>query len=392
MKRFLILFGVLLFSNGCAFATGDIILKDVGIAKYAVIEAKRDYAPIRFEPNQNAKRFTHLKKGVVVYADKESDDFYRIDMGLGEPFWIEKKYADVQAIIPDKRIQEIKNIKFSQDKKKYEIFIPMDIHNSYSFEEKADGLGFNLYDVKYIDADIKNKPGSFNIYKKKDSVLAFDYITPALFGYDVKTDKNGLVVQIRKPPEINRKKPLNGIKIMVDPGHGGEETGVCAFGYEEKDVNLKMSKQIKKALEKKGAKVYLTRKRDKYVPLYERLDMAVDKNADILISVHQNSLANPDDVAKKHGVGVYYYNKQALPLANSVRDSLVKQSGFRDDGVNYASFALTRPTNPVSLLVECGYLINKDEMEKLTDKKFQKEFSRALATGVEDYLRYLIVF
>jgi len=60
--------------------------------------------------------------------------------------------------------------------------------------------------------------------------------------------------------------------------------------------------------------------------------------------------------------------------------------------VNHASFALTRPTSPVSILVECGYLIKKDEMEKLINKKFQKELAKALTKGVEDYLKTLVSF
>ena len=126
--------------------------------------------------------------------------------------------------------------------------------------------------------------------------------------------------------------------------------------------------------------------------LYDRLTFAQDKEADILLSIHQNSLPNPKDVVNRHGVGTYYYNKQAYALASRLQEHLLKQTGFRDDGINFASFALTRPTNPVSVLVECGYLIDKNEMQKLTNKKFQKEFAKAFALGVEDYMRYLVVF
>lgn len=393
MKRLFILTALFLFTLNGAYALNDAPLKDIGIAKYAVLEISRDYSPVRYEPNINARRFSHLRKGVVMYADKQMGDFYRVDLGLNNYYWIEKKFVEVQGVIPNKLVQDVKKIEFRENKKKYNVLIPMDIQNSYSFVETSDGLKFSLYDVNYTNAvNIKNKSGSFNFSSWGKSVLNMQYISPALFGYDVKTNKEGLLVEVKKIPKINPKKPLNNIKIVVDPGHGGEETGVCAFDYQEKDVNLQMSKKVKKALEKKGAKVYMTRKRDKYVALYDRINFAQEKEADILISIHQNSLANPKDVINKHGVGVYYYNKQAKPLAQSIQDSLVKQSGFRDDGVNFASFALNRPTNPVSVLVECGYLIDKNEMEKLTDKKFQKIYSKALADGVENYMRYIVVY
>lgn len=391
MKKVFILFLFLFltFLKSDALEQGE--LKDIGIAKYAVIEARADYSPVRIAPDVNAGRFSHLRKGFVTYADKEYKNFYRVDLGLDDYYWMEKKYADIQAIIPQKHIQKIDEIKFDEDREKYSVFIPLNIQNSYSFKEVPDGLEFYLYDVDCPDIVIKNKPGSFS-YDTKNNTLHLKYISPALFGYDVIPHKKGLVLMVKKPPQINRKKPLKGRRIVLDAGHGGEESGVCAFGHKEKDVNLKISKQTKKALSKKGAKVYMTRKKDKYVPLYDRVAFAQEKKADILLSIHQNSLPNPKDVTKKHGVGVYYYNNQAYALANSIQKSLLKQTGFRDDGVNFASFALTRPTYPVSALVECGYLIDKNEMEKLTNKKFQKELARALALGAEDYLRYLIVF
>lgn len=390
MKKFLFLAGLFLFSFSSAFAIED--LENVGIAKYAVIEAKSDYSPIRVAPDVNAARFSHIRKGFVLYADKQNKDFYRVDLGLDKPFWIEKKYSDVQAVIENKHIVEIDEIKFSEDKDKYEIFIPANIQNAYSFKEVPDGLLFCLYDVKVKDLTIKDKRGAFSVIPVDNNILKIKYITPALFGYDVIHHKKGLVVQIKKIPKINRKKPLKGIKVALDAGHGGFESGVCANGLEEKDVNLKIAKQMKKALSKKGAKVYMTRKKDKYVPLYDRVAFANKKEADILISIHQNSLPNPKDVIYKHGVGTYYYNEQSKSLAQNIQKEVLKFSKFRDDGVNYASFALTRPTSPVSVLLECGYLIDKNEAQKLSDKKFQKGYSKAFADGVENYLRYIVVF
>ena len=77
MKKFLFLAGLFLFSFSSAFAIED--LENVGIAKYAVIEAKSDYSPIRVAPDVNAARFSHIRKGFVLYADKQNKDFYRVD-------------------------------------------------------------------------------------------------------------------------------------------------------------------------------------------------------------------------------------------------------------------------------------------------------------------------
>ena len=208
-----------------------------------------------------------------------------------------------------------------------------------------------------------------------------------LFGYDIEKTDFGYVVSIKKPPHINQTKPLKNITITLDPGHGGIEKGACAFGLEEKAINLQIAKILRKELKKRGAKVYLTRTKDKQVNLYDRITFAKAKNSDILLSIHQNSLANPKDIDKKHGVGTYYYHPQAKPLADKIQEELVNSTKFRDDNVNYASFALTRPTSQLSVLIECGYIIKHDEAKKLIDKKFQKLIAKAITKGCENYLK-----
>ena len=207
-----------------------------------------------------------------------------------------------------------------------------------------------------------------------------------MFGYDISQDKKGYILNIRKSPKINKRRPLKGIRVVVDPGHGGDRSGACAFGLKEKDINLQIAKKLRRELRRRGAKVYMTRTKDKDIDLYERVDFAKKKEADILLSIHQNSLPNPKYVDKKHGVGTYYYQKQSQPLAQSIQDSLLKATGFMDDKVNYASFALTRPTAQISVLIECGYIIYEPEAKKLADKKFQKIVAKAIVKGCEDYL------
>ena len=130
----------------------------------------------------------------------------------------------------------------------------------------------------------------------------------------------------------------------------------------------------------------MTRTTDKKVPLYDRVNFAKEKESDFLLSIHQNSLARVKDAEFKHGVGTYYYHEQSKPLAKNIQESLIKATHFRDDKVNYASFALTRPTAQLSVLIECGYLIKKDEAEKLKDKKFQKIVAQAITDGCKNYL------
>ena len=385
MKKLILLFLLLLSP---VFANSE--LQDVGIAKYAVLEVLADNTPLREKPDENAKRLAHLFKNSVLFADKQNDKYYRIDLNNNNYAWINKKFVEVQAIIPEKRFDNIEKISFKEDKKKYQFNIETKTISAYEFKENNNNIDFTLFDNRYDPTEIKidkiNKNFILPNSIKNDFKIQYENDKP-VFGYDILKNEKGYIVEIKKTPLINNKKPLKHKIIVVDPGHGGIEKGACAFNLEEKKLNLQISKKLKKELKKKGAKVYLTRTRDKKTDLYKRVDFAKEKQADLLLSIHQNSLPNPKNVDKKHGVGVYYYNDFSYPLARKIQDNLLISTKFKDDKVNYASFVLTRPTAQPSVLIECGYIIRKEEAIKLADKKFQRIIAKAITKGCEEYLK-----
>lgn len=365
-------------------------LKDVGISKYAVLEVASDNAPLRAQNNENAKRISNLYKDTVLFADKQTDNYYRVELKEGQFAWINKKLVEVQAIIPEKRFDEIQKISFENEKNKNIIKITTPSISAYEIKENGMGLDFVFYDKHFNPlTSISNKIVSgFEIPQQISNELSIFYSqSKPLFGYDVVPFEKGYILSVKNPPKISKRRPLKNIKVVVDAGHGGVEKGACSFGLEEKTINLQISKKLQSALKKKGAKVYMTRKKDVQVPLYDRVDFAKEKNADILISIHQNSLPNPSQVNLRHGVGVYYYHNQSKPLAQKIQNNLLEATNFKDDKIHNASFALVRPTSQISVLVECGYIIHKEESDKLKDKSFQKVIAKAITKGVEEYLK-----
>lgn len=365
-------------------------IKNVGIAKYAVLETTTGNVPLRQKPDENAKRMTHLFKDTVIFADKENQDYYRVELENNNHLWVNKKHIEVQGIIPEKRFEDITKISFKEDKKRYYIKIESNTKSAYQWIENQEGLNFTLYD-NYFDPEIlKINNKNFITTPKIDNKFRFQYTTEKpLFGYSIDEieDNKGYNLTIKKAPKINKKKPLKHLITVVDPGHGGDEKGACAYEFVEKTLNLQISKKLRRELRKRGSKVYLTRTKDKKVPLYSRVQFAKEKQADILLSIHQNSLPNRKDVDKRHGVGVYYYNNQSKNLGYYILNSLVKDTKLRDDKLNFASFALTRPTDQLSVLIECGYIIKRDEAQKLANKKFQKIIAKAITKGMEEYFR-----
>ncbi len=377
--RILLALILFLFGVNAAFAINDVV---------PALRTMSDRAPIRIANNTNADRFTHLKKGVFLYNIGTYGDFYKVDLGNGAPYFIEKQYVEEAGFVPLPRYvlkkYKIKdNSEFYTLKIKFSNEVPV-----YQTLETSEGLIFSLFNM---EKSIKPKKSDiFKMGKIDKSTLAFAFLPKQpLLGYEVEKNGDNLTLKIRKMPEINKEQPLKGLKIVLDPGHGGSEPGACANGIIEKNLNFQITKKLEKELEGSGAKVYLTRDKDEYVDLYKRIDFAKDKDAIVLLSIHANSLANPKDYEKKHGVGVYFYNKQSKPLANVLQKSLLSATGFKDDGVNYASFALTRPTEMLSVLVETGYVIHPWEAKMLKDDEFQNKIAKGIASALEGYFKSL---
>ncbi len=254
-----------------------------------------------------------------IYAEEYDSNFYILDFGTSRRFWVEKKYVTAVDKVVEKRGAKVTNVKLYENGNNYIVKIKTKnkMQTPYKISQSGNDLNFQMFDIdlkknrkqrnKNKDTyGIKfksNKADGFNIFMMKprvnSGVLALNYKSKVpIFGYDVKRKDNALILQIRKPIDIKSKKPLKDVKIALDAGHGGNEPGCVARGIKEKDVNLQITKKLDKELRRRGAKTTMTRKKDTDVGLYKRVEMAKAAHADFLISVHQNSLANPENYEK----------------------------------------------------------------------------------------------
>ena len=189
--------------------------------------------------------------------------------------------------------------------------------------------------------------------------------------------------------------PLQDTIIMVDPGHGGRDSGTYYGEIYEKDINLEISKTLAQKLSKQGAIVYMTRKRDidlssiydsakKRGDLYRRLLMIKEKKSDLYISIHINWY---DDTTLK-GAEVLYneINENNKKLARSIMKE------FKNDlkstrTIKTTDLYMYRNTTTPGVLVECGYLSNPTERTLLQDKEYQKKLALSITNGIINYLK-----
>jgi N-acetylmuramoyl-L-alanine amidase len=210
------------------------------------------------------------------------------------------------------------------------------------------------------------------------------------WGYITRYDGTTLCLGVKKPiAKTGANQCLSGIKICLDPGHGGSETGsIGCSGIHESAINLAIALKLQALLQAEGALVTMTRMSDsENRSLAERVATAVDHKVDLLLSIHNNALPDGHDPWKEHGTSSYWYHPQSIELSRALKDSLVRNLKFPDLGARYQNLALARPTAIPAVLVEVGFMINPDEYAKLIDPGFQEQIAEALRDGLINYCR-----
>jgi N-acetylmuramoyl-L-alanine amidase len=219
-------------------------------------------------------------------------------------------------------------------------------------------------------------------------------------------------------------------KIVIDPGHGGHDTGTIGpNGLEEKDLVLDVSRRLGKLLETRlGAEVIFTRKDDTFIPLETRTAIANQARADLFISVHANSSHDPE----ARGVETYYLNFTSSPdalevaarenavsetsiyglqdlvkkialkekieesreFASDVEQSLhsglsAKAPAIRDRGVKKAPFIVLIGANMPSILAEISFVSNPIDERRLSTSEYRQRIAESLYRGIANYVNGL---
>jgi len=264
--------------------------------------------------------------------------------------------------------------------------------------------------------------------QKEDENLIFKFkITENVKKYRIKKEEDKIEILFfgEKIKDENRKIK----KIVIDPGHGGEDPGAYGKnGTKEKDVNLQVSKILKKLIEKElKIKVILTREKDTFLSLNERSRIANREKADIFLSIHCNASKNP----LASGPEVYFLSeaktdweravealenaslkfemsekeaktlldailsdlaqteflKESQKLAEFLQKKLVSDENF-DRGVKQAGFYVLLGAYMPSALIEIGFITNPEEEKKLKDKNYIEKICKKILEGLKEFINW----
>lgn len=173
--------------------------------------------------------------------------------------------------------------------------------------------------------------------------------------------------------------------VVIDPGHGGVDVGCNKDGVLEKDINLEVALLLADKLEAMGINTVLTREDDQSLPtLEERVKLAEDQGADMLISIHQNSC----DENSVKGIEIWYSsgNADSRRLAQLVNMGTLDKTGANErELVESEDLYIIRESSMPSCLVETGFLSNSDERTALSDPDYQDKIASGIAWGIQYY-------
>lgn len=197
----------------------------------------------------------------------------------------------------------------------------------------------------------------------------------------------------------SKEKPVKSSKraamqIVIDPGHGGEDYGTHSLEkpqFHEKFLTLTASLMLRNHLKEMGYEVIMTRQKDVAVTLEERANIANKNLPVIFISMHFNSAANRE----AQGIEIYYFLSKERPdlsiesksLAEKVLDHTLHISKAKSRGVKHANFSVLRNNAAPAILVEGGFLTNKEEMNLIKEPQYLNKLALGVAYGVDHYLR-----
>ncbi|HEY9892163.1 MAG TPA: N-acetylmuramoyl-L-alanine amidase [Candidatus Sericytochromatia bacterium] len=387
-------------------------------AKLEVAEVTSNAGVARTGPSTDYSRLTPLPKGTRATITGREGEWVRLDYGA----WI--KASEVRLIegaVPPKSI--IRSVRARKVNGATEVVFPLQVPVPVSVQQGDRTFTLTLYnttaqtDTIRLDDDPVISRLDWQQVAPGQLQYTFNLKSQQQWGYNLRYEGTSLVLSLRHPPKgvasstpklsglqeprstvmygnnrvsglvVKSSQSLAGIKILLDPGHGGpEDSGsVGPTGYPEKAVALVVSKLVRDQLVAKGATVYMTREEDRDVGLQERVDMIEKLQPAIAISLHYNALPDDGDAENTKGVGAFWYNTQAHSLGMFLHNYLVQELKRPSYGVFWNNLALTRPHTTPAILLELGFMINPVEFEWISNPQEQQKVAVALADGITQW-------
>jgi N-acetylmuramoyl-L-alanine amidase len=193
---------------------------------------------------------------------------------------------------------------------------------------------------------------------------------------------------------------------VIDPGHGGQDSGTIKAGMVEKELTLDVAHRVERLLQERGLVTLLTRSDDSYVSLQDRAALANDQQECVFVSIHFDEAGRPAAT----GIETFYAahpiafperiaswlpflqrtsseppNVESQSLATFIQESLVTHTQAVDRGTRPQQFFVIANVRHPAVLVEGGFLTNQDDVKKLANGDYREQIAVAISEGIVRY-------
>lgn len=338
-----------------------------------------------------------LPKGALDYAvgseirytiteenELKTFSFYRLQSGL------RVLTEDIATVGTGPSGNKITGCTVTSDQRHTKVILASKQQVSYTARYSADAVTVQFHYTESLPEGMKltKNPLFSQVAFKGDMMILTLKNKGKFMGYAAYYDDQGnLVLRFNNPPDVSGKD-LTGSKIVIDPGHGGNDPGALGYlaAYPEKVINYAVASKLSKILSSRGAKVVLLNTYYNNLTLKERVRQTVEADPHLFVSVHANSSAYSPTAA---GSEAYYFGSYSSAFAQYASANLAKALGTANRGGKFGYYYVTRNMQYPSILVETGFVSNRTEYARLIDDSYQNNLAYAIADAISSYFAYM---
>jgi N-acetylmuramoyl-L-alanine amidase len=341
----------------------------------------------------NVERY--LVEGTRYQVKGVFGDYYRVALGDNKNYLINRSVVNDLGI-KQLSVPRLAGVELWETEDKLSVRLQTTERFPFVVGDGKSSLKLTMYGLtRGEDFPLPGLPGSV-----KDLNLALTSdgdAKPSLFTIEVDFEMIGfrtrwvgsdLLIEIYKPKpgDSESGNPLQGKVIIVDPGHGGVDTGAPGPGHlNEKDVVLSMSLYLRDMLIEAGAEVIMTRSEDVDLNLYDRPERIDRFDADLFISVHCNAHAPSAPATEIHGLMILYNYAHNELLADIMLQTMAEETELPAFRTWRRNIAVIRHPQIPSVLVEAGYMMHPHDNWYILHPAGQKDLARAMMEGLKNY-------
>ncbi len=338
---------------------------------------------------------SYLTEGTRFEAAGVSGAYYRVRLEEDETYLLHKEAVRE---LEDKDFLDpsLSGIEVIETGEKVSLHLNADERFPFLFDSGTDQLQIRLYGVDRVeDLAMPEKLDSVQelslepVAGEPGVLLLTIQLDQPFTGFTPSWEGTSLTFELDTPPPVDRGNPLQGKTIVIDPGHGGEDSGAPGPGHlYEKDVVLDISFYLEELLLEEGANVIMTRTEDVDVGLYDRPKAEFIDETDFFISVHANAHGHGADALNTHGIMTLYNYDHNEELADIMLDMVTEEMDLPALYTWRRNIAVTRYTQFPCVLVEAGYMMHPEDNWHILHPRGQQQFAEAMMKGIKEYFLF----